>query len=267
MSAAATGSRPAVGSSQKIQSGCVQGGPDQRDLLRHSTRVGREHRVGAIGQLETLEQLRDPLAALGLWNAVEVAEVIQVLGSRVSPVQSRLVGHDPKPRAHLVQLLGQAQAVELDQARVGPQDSAEAAQRGRLARAVLTEQHEQLAASRHAGRRRRRRARRRSSCEGPRPGSRSDTSNSGDAAELQDDEPRFFRTSRRAPRILSLRRPAPRLGRRQGNRRDRLLGVPGCQVAAALAAVLADDLNRVRHLRIFDSHQQRHVALLQESTG
>src|SRR5579872_2414876 len=39
------------------------------------------------------------------------------------------------------------------------------------------------------------------------------------------------------------------------------------EVAAALVAVLADDLQRVRHLRVFEAYQERHVALLEESAA
>src|SRR4029077_4948486 len=61
-------------------------------------------------------------------------------------VKPRLVGHDAEPRAHLIQLLGQSQAVELDHPRVGPQDPTETAESRRFARAVLAEQDEQLTA-------------------------------------------------------------------------------------------------------------------------
>jgi hypothetical protein len=119
---------------------------DQRNLLRHAARVGSKHGVGAISEVEALEELGDPRATLLFWNSIEVAKAIQVLGSRVSPVKARLIRHHAKSRANLIELFRQAQPIELDQAGVGPQDSAEAAQRGRFACSVLTEQNEQLAA-------------------------------------------------------------------------------------------------------------------------
>src|SRR5712692_5444426 len=79
-------------------------------------------------------------------DPVQVAEVVQVFDRRVAAVQPSLVGNDPEPRANLVQLLGQTQAVELDDACIRSQDPAQAAQGRGLASAVLTEQDEHLSA-------------------------------------------------------------------------------------------------------------------------
>ena len=123
----------------------VQRGSDQRNLLRHAARVGGQHGVSAVGQLETLEQLGDSLLPHGGRDAVQKAEMVEVFGRGVASIQARLVGHHAKPRANLVQLFGQAQAVERDGARVRTQDPAEAAQRRRLPGTVLAKQHEDLA--------------------------------------------------------------------------------------------------------------------------
>src|SRR5438034_4101512 len=95
--------------------------------------------------LETLEQRGDSLLPHAGRDSVQEAEMVKVLGRGVAAVQARLVGHHAEPRANLVQLFGQTEAVQRDVARVRTQDSAEAAQRRRLARAVLAEQHEDLA--------------------------------------------------------------------------------------------------------------------------
>ena len=126
--------------------GIVPRGADQGDLLRHAARVGREHGVGAVGQLEALEQPLDPLATLDLWDAVEITEVVEVLGGGVASVEPRLVGHDAEPRTNRVEAIGNPQPVELDESRISVQDSAQASQGRRLARPVLAEKDEDLAA-------------------------------------------------------------------------------------------------------------------------
>ncbi len=126
--------------------GFVQRGADQRDLLRHAAREGGKHGVRAIGQLEALQKVADSLASNRFGNAVEVSKVVEVFRRRVAAVKARLVGHDPEPRADLVKLVRQSKPVELDQARVRMQDAAEAAQRRGLARAVLPEDDQHLAA-------------------------------------------------------------------------------------------------------------------------
>src|SRR5439155_17396390 len=99
-----------------------------------------------VGELEPFEQACDPLPSRRGRDAVEVAEVVEVLGRSVAPIEPRLVRYDAEASADGVQAIGYAQAVELDQARVGAEDAAEAAQRGRLAGAVLAEQDQDLAA-------------------------------------------------------------------------------------------------------------------------
>src|SRR5437879_4927133 len=124
----------------------VKGGSNERDLLGHATRVRGEDGVGAVRELETLEQRGDALRAQVSRYAVQVAEVIEVFDRGVTAVKPSLVRHHPEARPHLVQLLGQAQAVQLDEARIGPEDAAQAPERRRLAGAVLSEQHQDLPA-------------------------------------------------------------------------------------------------------------------------
>ena len=124
----------------------MQRGPDERDLLRHASRIRGKHGVRAIGQLEALEQVADALPADRLGNPVQVPEMIQVLRRRVAAVQPCLVGHDSQARADLVQAVGQPEPVELDQTRVGMQDPAKTAQRRGLAGAILAEHDQHLAA-------------------------------------------------------------------------------------------------------------------------
>ena len=126
--------------------GIMQRRPNQRHLLRHAARVRGEDRVAAVGQLETLEERGDARTPFCFRNPIQVAEPIEVLRRRVATVEPRLVGHDAKPRPHRVQAFGQAQAVKLDRPGVRSQDPAEAAQRRRLARPVLAEQDQDLAA-------------------------------------------------------------------------------------------------------------------------
>ncbi len=64
----------------------VEGRPDQGHLLRHAPRVGRQHSVGAVGELKSLQQIRNPLLALGLGHPVEVAEMFEVLRRCVATV-------------------------------------------------------------------------------------------------------------------------------------------------------------------------------------
>ncbi len=71
--------------------------------------------------------------------------MVEVLGRGVAAVEPRLVRHHAESGTNLVQRFGQAEAIKRDGARVRAEDSAEAAQRRRLARAVLAEQHENLA--------------------------------------------------------------------------------------------------------------------------
>ena len=71
---------------------------------------------------------------------------IEVLGRRVAPVKARLIGHHAKARANRVEPLGNAKAVELDQAFIGAEDAPQAPQGGGLAGAVLAEKDEDLAA-------------------------------------------------------------------------------------------------------------------------
>ncbi len=124
--------------------GLVQGGADQGHLLGHAPRVGGEDRVGPIRQLEALEQLGDAPPAHILRHAIEVTESVEVFDCGVAAVEPSLIGNDAEPAANLIQLFGQPQPVELDQARVGSKDSAETAQRRRLACPVLAEEDEDL---------------------------------------------------------------------------------------------------------------------------
>jgi hypothetical protein len=84
----------------------MQRRPDERDLLRHAARVGGEHRVATVRELETLEQSLDALAPYLGRDAVQEAEMIQVLGRGVAAIQSGLVGDDAEPRPHRVEALG-----------------------------------------------------------------------------------------------------------------------------------------------------------------
>jgi hypothetical protein len=72
--------------------------------------------------------------------------VVQVLRRGVAAVQPCLVGHHAKPRADVVEPVGKPQPVELDQARIGVENPAQAAQRRGLSRAILSKQDEDLAA-------------------------------------------------------------------------------------------------------------------------
>ncbi len=126
--------------------GLVDGRADQGYLLRHATRVRGQDGVGAVSQLETLEKARDALAADLFRDAVQVAKAVEVLSRRVASVQARLVRHHTEPPSHQVQAFGQAVAVELDEAGVGPQYPTEASERRRFTRAVLPEQDEDLTA-------------------------------------------------------------------------------------------------------------------------
>ncbi len=126
--------------------GIVQRRPDEGHLLRHSARVRREHSVGSIGQLETLEQRRDTLPPRLLRNSVEVAEAVQVFERCVASIQPGLVRHDAEPGTNLVELGRQAQPIKLDQPGIRPENAAEAAQCRGLARTVLSKQDEDLAA-------------------------------------------------------------------------------------------------------------------------
>ena len=72
--------------------------------------------------------------------------MIQVLGCRVAAIQPRLVGHHAEPRADRVEVVRNAQPIQLDQPCVGMQDSAETSQRRRLAGSVLAEEDQDLAA-------------------------------------------------------------------------------------------------------------------------
>src|SRR5438132_12845487 len=71
--------------------------------------------------------------------------MVEVLGRRVAAVQSGLVGNHTEPASHSVEVVGQTEAIQLDRARVGAQDAAEAPKRGRLPGSVLAQQHEELA--------------------------------------------------------------------------------------------------------------------------
>ncbi len=126
--------------------GLVQRSPDQRHFLRHAPRVRREDGVGSIGEVEALEELVDLLRASGFRYAVEIAEAIEILHGGVAAVEAGLVRDHAKARSYRVQVVGQTQAVEIDEACIRPQDPAQTAQRRRLARPVLPEEHEQLAA-------------------------------------------------------------------------------------------------------------------------
>ena len=119
---------------------------DQRDLLGHTSRVGREDRVAAVREVEAFEKLGDALGADACRHAIQISEVVEVLDRGIAAVQPRLVGHHAEPGANLVELFRQRKAVELDQAGVRPQDSAETSQGRGLARAVLAEQHQDLPA-------------------------------------------------------------------------------------------------------------------------
>src|SRR3984893_16492880 len=125
--------------------GLVEGGPGERPPLGHASRVRSQDSVLAIGQLESLQQLRNPSRSQGLRHSVQVAEVIQVLGSCVPSVESGLIGNTPQPDPDLIQLFRQAQPVELDKPCIGAQNAAEAAQSRGLARAVLAQENEELA--------------------------------------------------------------------------------------------------------------------------
>ena len=72
--------------------------------------------------------------------------MVEVLDRGVAAVEPRLVGHHPKTRTDLIQFLRHAQAVQLDEAGVGPEDSTQAPKRRRLAGAVLPQQDEDLTA-------------------------------------------------------------------------------------------------------------------------
>ncbi len=96
--------------------GLVQGGPDQRDLLRHAAGVGGEDRVASVREPETFEQRVDAARALRLGNSVQITEAIEILGRGVAAVEASLVRHDSQARTHLVEVLREAKTVELDDA-------------------------------------------------------------------------------------------------------------------------------------------------------
>ncbi|GAC1642685.1 MAG: hypothetical protein PVS3B2_00990 [Candidatus Dormibacteraceae bacterium] len=72
--------------------------------------------------------------------------MVQIFNRSVATVQTCLIWHDAKSSANFIQLFWQPQAVELDEAVVRAEDSAEAAKRRRLSGAVLSEQDKDLAA-------------------------------------------------------------------------------------------------------------------------
>ncbi len=123
----------------------VQGRSDQRHLLGHAAGVGAEDPAAGLGEIEALEQGTDPGLPLRRRNSVDPAVVLEVLPGGVAAVKASKVRDDAQPAAHGVEVAGQPEIVERDQALVGPQDAAQAAQRGRLPGAVLTEEEKHLA--------------------------------------------------------------------------------------------------------------------------
>src|SRR5260370_6419144 len=100
---------------------------------------------GEAGGLEPLEK-RGALLPPDLFrHAVQVSEPVEVLSRGVAAIEARLVRHDAEPRPHRVQAFGQAEAIELDEARIRTEDSAEASKRRRLSRAVLPQENDDLA--------------------------------------------------------------------------------------------------------------------------
>ena len=73
--------------------GLMDGGADERHLLRHAARVSGENGVGAVSEIEALEERRDALAADFLGNSIQVAKAVEVFRCGVASVQARLVGH------------------------------------------------------------------------------------------------------------------------------------------------------------------------------
>ena len=122
----------------------VEGGADQRDLLRHASRIGAEDAAGGVCQFEALQQLADPGPAFRRRHAVDPAVVVEVLPGGVPAVKPGQVGDHAKATADGVQVARQPQLVEADLALVGPQDPAQAAQRGRLSRPVLPQKEQHL---------------------------------------------------------------------------------------------------------------------------
>ena len=144
-----------VGRGHGIEAGCrlvakdpvriVERRADQRHLLGHATGIRGQDGVLPVRELETLEQSRDAPAADRRRNAIQVSEVVEVLGRGVAAIYSRLVRHHAEPGTNRVETLRQAEPIQLDEATVRPQDAAEASQRCRLAGAVLSEEHKNLA--------------------------------------------------------------------------------------------------------------------------
>src|SRR5260370_24613261 len=124
----------------------MESSPNQSHLMGHAHRVSGENRVRSVRELEALQQLRDAPFAHVRRHTVEVTEAFEGCDRGVALVQPRLVRNDVQPPSNLIQYLRQAQAIEVDQAGVRPQDAAKAAQGGGLAGAVLSQEYEDLAA-------------------------------------------------------------------------------------------------------------------------
>jgi hypothetical protein len=183
--------------------------------------------------------------------------VVEVLVGGVPAVQPSLIRDDAEASADAVEVVRNPQAVQVDDASVGSQDAAEAAQCRRLAGAVLAKEDEDLAAL----------------------DVEVDAGDRDDVAKAlaQPLDPDYLRKLALAALDLfelihrddENRRAADldldRVGEEElawvGERRDRR------EEPAALFAVLADDPERGLDLPFLDADQQRYVALLQEPSA
>jgi hypothetical protein len=121
----------------------VQEGPGQGQALALPRREPHRAGVGPVRHGEPLEQLHDP--------GVRIVEVTrrrrepEILPGRQAIVEAGVLGQDPGAAAHAVALGGRIQPEDGGRPVVGREDSVEQADRGRLPRAVGSEEGQHLA--------------------------------------------------------------------------------------------------------------------------
>ena len=125
--------------------GVAQQGTSQSDPLAETLGETAAEIPGAVTEVDGLERVGDP--GLGVVQAVEAGEVLQVLGHGEAQVQPGRLGHDRDAPADLDPVL----RIEGDprhgrRARGRGEQCAEGADRCRLARAIGAEEPEHLAA-------------------------------------------------------------------------------------------------------------------------
>ena len=142
----ALGIEPGAGLVEEQNFGLVGDGAGNLDALGEAAGEGLDERLGALGELEELEQFVGLFRRLGVRHAEVAAVEVDVLPDGALAVEGIELGDDAHVAAGLGGMLDDVDSGDGDLARSGQRAGGADADGGAFARAVGAEQTEELAA-------------------------------------------------------------------------------------------------------------------------